>query len=63
MTKKDYILIAQALKESEPTEHENEYGTAISAWVNAVNKLANTLQTENVKFDRARFISACGLIK
>lgn len=48
MTKKDYVLIAQILKDTK-------------ADAAIVRKFALELALRNPAFDRARFISACGV--
>ncbi len=61
MTKKDYVRIADAVWLAKPTEAEHEQGTATSGWAKVIGELADALGAENPKFDRAKFISACGL--
>ena len=48
MTRKDYILIAKAIQES---TDKTEIAYAI----------ATVLAADNPRFDRARFLAACGL--
>lgn len=61
MTRKDYQLIARALKQAsenwEGFDEENPQVviTAISAY------LARELAQDNPRFDRTRFLEACGL--
>ena len=61
MTRKDYELIAKALKRAnENWEGFNEENpqvviTAISAY------LAKELAQDNPRFDRSRFLTACGV--
>ena len=62
MTRKDYILIAKALKQAEPTDDENEQGTALSGWVKSVKYVAVTLGRENSRFNEDKFLEACGII-
>jgi hypothetical protein len=56
MSKKDYILLAAALRESEPT-----YDEARPSWVATCNNVANALGRQRAQFDRARFLAACGV--
>ena len=52
MTRKDYIIIAEAIKKA---EQESQSKTTV-AYV-----LADALQKDNNRFDRARFLIACGV--
>ena len=56
MTRKDYNLIAEAIElaRSEATEPQRD---AIY-W--AANRIANALRRNNPRFERARFMEACG---
>lgn len=54
MTRKDYELIAKAVKQA------GERTTGIAGVVQVAAELANALQTDNPRFDRERFIKACG---
>lgn len=56
MTKKDYKLIADAILSAKQNTNPLEQ-SAIST---VVHELANRLQNENPRFDRERFLSACG---
>jgi hypothetical protein len=58
MTKKDFQLIASALRESFP-ERGSEHPT--QQWERTVHTIASALSESNPRFDRARFLSACGL--
>ena len=57
MTKKDYVLIAAALASVKPTH------TALrTQWIMDIEALAARLATTNPRFDRARFLAACGVM-
>ena len=59
MLKKDYILIANALasvKPSDPTDYHRN-----TQWENDVTVITKALERDNGRFDRARFMTACGL--
>jgi hypothetical protein len=63
MTRKDYILIAAALKEAKRQIPE---GGAHATWEYIANAtaacvLAHSLASDNPRFDRARFLAACGV--
>ncbi len=60
MTKKDFELIAAAVSRAsawQPTEHV----TRAYALQHVADELADALATTNPKFDRARFLAACGV--
>lgn len=57
MTRKDYILLAEALKAvADATEYPERLGALLAA-----NEIAHRLQQDNPRFDRARFLKAAGL--
>lgn len=53
MTKKDYVLIAQAVAEV----GSRGYGDIGPV----AHQIADALATDNPRFDRERFLKACGL--
>ena len=57
MTKKDFILIAAALKATQPSYAAR----AQVAHDITINAIADALATTNPLFDRARFLAACGV--
>lgn len=59
MTRKDYVLIAAAIAESVVVYRDN-YFAAEAIGANA-RFLANRLATDNPRFDRNKFLKACGL--
>lgn len=61
MTRKDYVLIAEAFKAEIkywPRSHSPEAATALDC---IGERLANALAQDNPRFDRQRFIEACQL--
>lgn len=54
MTKKDYIVIAEAIKRERDMQSIN----AVRA---IADSIASALAVNNSRFDSARFITACGL--
>ena len=76
MTKKDYILLAQALKDSRPTLkqlqiveawqgentfiNDSAFQTSMTQWQSCVLKIAAELENDNHRFTRERFLQACG---
>jgi hypothetical protein len=72
MTRKDYILIAAALKGDAAHLQANavysDYSTmpswnkgAYDQWNTTVLAVADALARDNARFDRARFLTACGV--
>lgn len=68
MTKKHYELIAEAFKNSRSLilEGENKPSTAyeellLKGWETTARVMATQLSKTNLKFDRARFLEACGV--
>ena len=65
MTKKDYIKLAQALKDSKPIKanwsSENDYIMAVCQWKNTLQHIAATLADDNNLFSHSRFYTACGM--
>ena len=55
MTRKDYVLIADALRRSKPESYSDE----IIAWNDVVNNLCINLEYENDRFDEKKFRKAC----
>ena len=54
-TKKDYIAIAQAIKESEQYEDKRSIRLSIAT------KLASHFEQDNKRFDTERFLDACNV--
>lgn len=60
MTRKDYVMIADSIKAS----RENWEGftpEAQDAIDGLARSLSSKLQADNDRFDRARFLNACGV--
>lgn len=58
MTKKDYELIAKALKRRKP---ESGLSSERWQWEHDVVSLTLALEEDNPRFDRTRFQEACGI--
>lgn len=57
MTRKDYVLLAAALHRTKP-----EVNCDLTAqWEIDVRAIATALANTNPRFDRARFLEACGV--
>lgn len=63
MTRAQFNLVADALKESKPkgSHYEgNDFESALLAWNEVAWNLARKFQSINPLFDPARFLKACG---
>jgi len=64
MTRKDYILIADTLVRIRPLM---DLGSSIvgdgawEVWNDACEAIASALASDNPRFDRKRFLRACGI--
>ena len=61
MTRKDYVLIAQAIKTQIDLSTQYEEEESRAGAQNIAYDLAWKLQEENPNFDRRRFLAACGV--
>lgn len=57
MTRKDYILIAAALKNAREVQPEASLGIDVAAW-----HMCESLARDNPRFDRERFLKAAGVV-
>jgi hypothetical protein len=55
MTRKDYVLIADAIKAQHKPHNDPETIQEIAL------SIADLLEGDNARFDRARFLTACGV--
>lgn len=55
MTRKDYILIAEAIRNVRKNKGTDESTLLAVVWT-----IANQMQLENMRFDPSRFVKACG---
>lgn len=60
MTRKDYVLIAEALRITNGSIKVAPYD-AETALDLVAKVIADRLENENPRFDRARFLKACGV--
>jgi hypothetical protein len=65
MTRKDYVLLARALANSlSILDNVSTSPATVAArsqqWVADCTSIANALAGDNAKFDKARFLKACG---
>lgn len=62
MTRRDYVLIAAALKEArERVKHAANTPSFLMGCDSATLSLAHTLASHNPRFDRPRFLVAAGM--
>jgi hypothetical protein len=60
MTRKDYVIIAESIKASRDN-WEGFNSEAQEAIDGLTRKMASALWLDNPRFDRARFLEACGV--
>jgi hypothetical protein len=58
MTRQDFELIAETLKASRPAPHWD--ANKLAQWNATVNRFCERLRAINTRFNRDRFVSACG---
>jgi hypothetical protein len=61
MTRKDYVAIAASIHRTGMAMNIGKKGTAESALRLAAIDIAATMANDNPRFDRARFLKACGV--
>lgn len=59
MTHKHFQLIANALKDTRPSDHLQNYGVMKAQWERDVIMIAESLQQTNPRFDVHKFIDWC----
>lgn len=64
MTRKDYVLIARAIRYAKPADIQDRKDPRLNrfvqdAWSSVRDNIARALATDNPRFDRARFCDAC----
>jgi len=59
MTRKDYVMIARTIKGNQRQFKEGEEGQTL-LWILA-HQFASELQADNPRFDRDKFLTACGV--
>lgn len=60
-TRRDFELLAQALKWSKPPTTATNYQDRLYAWSQAVTGIANACHEINPRFDFNKFFTACSL--
>lgn len=65
MTRKDYVAIASTLAATRPdSSHYTDaglFGCVHARWHFVAVKMADMLAQDNPRFDRGRFLTACGV--
>ena len=59
MTRKDYVLLADTIKNARKVE--GDMGAVLVSVAHLANTLATELAIDNPRFDRHRFLIACGV--
>lgn len=63
MTRKDYVLLANALRNARPTMYTHaarmDHETNVR-WLATVCSVSDALTKDNARFDSDRFLTACG---
>jgi len=59
MTRKDYVMIAETLRMNRRDFIQGDDGLMLLDIL--AHQFANSLQDDNPRFDRARFLTACGV--
>lgn len=59
MTRKDYVLIAEAMAFAINSLSDVQFEKCNAGWERSIIVLADYLQADNPNFDRQKFISAC----
>lgn len=59
MTRKDYVLIADAIAVVQGEVNRQQYADADMVLARITEELSYELRATNPRFDRARFIAAC----
>jgi hypothetical protein len=62
MTRKDYVLIADTIKGAINYEQDfNNNQEKVNGFKHLALALSSTLEADNPRFDRIRFLDACGV--
>jgi len=63
VSKKHFEALAYALSAEQPAKYEENGGVSLAylKWENCVGIIANVLAASNPRFDRAKFLEACGI--
>jgi hypothetical protein len=65
MTKKDFELLANALRVSKPTIDEAVYPLIAKVeyeqWLTSIEYIVDALRTTNPRFNKVKFMNACGV--
>lgn len=63
MTRKDYVAIAKALASARVSNFTDNPNRALylNGIDNAAHRVADVMAVDNARFDRQRFLTACGV--
>lgn len=60
MSRKDYIRLAEALRDAMPTGDQASTDAMVQ-WIRDCKSIASSLAEDNARFSRQRFLDACGV--
>lgn len=62
MTRKDFVATAQVIKDAREATHVSVGANAIDRIFDSLARsFADSLEKQNVRFDRKRFLTGCGV--
>lgn len=61
MTRRDYLLIAAALKRAEPQDGSHHGDAAREQWAHTCAVVADSIRVNNAAFDVPLFLTNCGV--
>jgi hypothetical protein len=61
MTKTDYELVASAIEFSHQSLNDNQFNKLYDGIERTAETIADYLQADNPKFNRNKFLEACGI--
>lgn len=63
MTKKDYVAIAARIKDVREAYRVKNDGRALAGAAEVAISLSTIFAEDNPRFDRSRFLGACGVVE
>lgn len=61
MQRRHFELIAEALKAAKPSPHSPDMPARLSQWRATVSEFCGRFSATNGQFNKARFLTACGV--
>jgi hypothetical protein len=62
MSKKHFIRLASCLSDNQPVSSTHHFDIALEQWQTDCRAIASACLTVNPRFDRQRFLTACGMV-